>query len=271
MILKNKVFKSWFAWMIFSFFVPLPLLANDQNVPFESTNTQLSIQLRGMIYSEEELVKGFPKPKQSPLFWFERKVFPSSNQKLRVERKMYNQANQLVIQETMQYAKGRLTQMTWEQKQIRQKARIHIHENQVHFEFTDEEGEVSTNQIPLENEMIVNDQLGPWVENHFSKLLKGEAGLFKLVLPFRSDALEFQIQKEKTTEILVQGKPKKVVQLLMEPSNFIFRIFAPSFIFYADPETRKIIAFRGQMNPKRKNKDGVFEDFKGYMEVEFKD
>lgn len=200
-------------------------------------------------YFEPKLLSGsiYDKPAGRLLFTF-RRTATQTGDVIRVLREFRAPDGSLVAQERVVYERGRLVRFELDESQINASGHARIDPQQINFEYT--AGPAAKRKRKLETireAVLISDMLPAFVANHWDDLQRGAVVKFRYLVVPRLETIAFKL----TRQVVADLHGKKVVQIKMEPANWIIAQVLDPLLFTVEAEPpHRILQYWGRTTPK---------------------
>ena len=193
------------------------------------------------------------------LFGFERTVTPTARGDV-VEVWFRDPQGQIAVYEKVTYENDAVHRYEFVQHQIGERYVLNVMGDQAVLE-VEHEGRVTRSAHEWTDDTLTMDQIASYVNQHWDRLMSGEAVSFRLVALSRGRVVRFKITYREHR--VHEGQP--AVFLRMEAGNLFVRWFAPEIdLVFADDDDRSFLESRGLL-PVKVLRGGEWEDLVGRL------
>jgi hypothetical protein len=213
--------------------------------------------LIGKIYAKDSKL-------QDLLFNFRRTATREGN-KIRVTRTYSYPDGRIAAVEKATYDDRSLRSYTLIEKQIEAYGRAEIHgdadtgSGQISFRYVKDD-ETYTEVEDLESTTVVNDNIVPYLHQHWEQLMQGgEVYLRYMVIP-RTRTVGFNMIKSDETSW--RGQPAVIIKMV--PSNWFISLVVDPVYFTVLKSSREVVQYEGRVTPKLKA-NGEWQDLDAVM------
>jgi hypothetical protein len=162
---------------------------------------------------------------------------------------------ELVIEEAVFDAGGKLISYEQNQKQIAADGKIEIKNGEILFSYT-KDGTTKTAMEKATDDFVVSSSMVAYTQKHWDEILKGDKVRIHFGVLDRRESIEFKLYKIESPE------PGKVL-VKMQAASFLIAALVNPLIFTYSADGSHLLQLKGRTPLKLKNDSGSWKDFDG--------
>jgi hypothetical protein len=195
------------------------------------------------------------KDRKTLLFTYEHETSLSGDHRVATSR-YRDPSGKLAIEESVDFAKDgfQLLKYSQSQKQLGTDGSIEVKDGKAKFSYT-KDGKTKTSDESIKGDFIVGLTIVPYLQAHWSQLMKGDTLSARLGVLDRLESVGFRYKKEKDLDL----DGKKAVMVIMEPEAWVIRQVVDPLHFTLTADGSKLLQIEGRATVKREEK-GKFKD-----------
>ncbi|QDU04483.1 hypothetical protein V6x_42110 [Gimesia chilikensis] len=201
--------------------------------------------------------KAFPTAGGSaPLFNVEL-ALKEERQKRVCSQLLTDRAGKVIASTKAIYESGRLSSISFEQRQSRETALIEIKDGKVFYSHT-KDGKTNRSTKKDSGDLVPFSAVPYFIVSKWDEIKSGKTTEFKVPIPERLQAIAIRVSKERTWTQM----GRRYTEFKMEPSNAIFRALVEPDYYVFDDQSKTLIEHRGRTDAKT-GAPGNLDDFTG--------
>ena len=206
----------------------------------EPSIAEFKTTVKGTIYPKDE------SPLKTVLFTFERSE-ETKDGKTIVHRNYKDASGKIAIKEVLTYENGRVVELVLEQIQLSEKGRFYLKDGRAHFEYK-KNGEKDEDDEKYKDNLLVSDEVVPYLRKNWSKLLEGNDVDIRYVVLDRKETVGFTFKLEKKTT----WEGKEAILIKMSPSSIFIKALVKPLFFTMTIGDKQLQRLDGRTTPKIK-------------------